>query len=468
MLFVRTLGPMRIATLKWRSHSWLRSFSLLFLLSFPLPAFAGTLSGVVTNGTNGKPVPHADVTLISLAGGMQELTTTQTDAGGHYHFDRSEIGQGPMLVRVNYQNVSYHQAAPPGRNAVDMTVYDAGAPSSAAQVSMRTIIFQPSGQRLLVGEEYVITNNTKPPATYANSKGTFEFAVPDGAQLGQVSASSPGGMPTTQSTIDKSKNHYAIDFPLKPGDTNIRVAYDVPYDPAHTTVRPASLLPAARVMLAAPQGVQISGDGFAPSGSDQGFTLMTRENVPAGTAFGVTLSGTAPTPPPGQGQAADAGQPASGGRDAQAANVQVLSPRLSSFQYIVLGGMGLFFLAGFFFLMRQQRAVPVTPNGAYAVAVPPVASGKKSRARENPAERTAYAPPAASAHVAPGHPVGADPSVRPQDSGRPASSGPMDLADMKETLFRLEFRRQAGTITEQDYAQARSLVEAAIRDFVRG
>jgi len=440
----------------------LRAVLLAALLAVAPAAAAGTLSGVVTNGTNGKPVPHADVTLISLAGGMQELTTTQTDAGGHYHFDRPEIGQGPMLVRVNYQNVSYHQAAPPGREAVDMTVYDAGAPSSAVQVSMRTIIFQPSGQRLLVGEEYVITNNTKPPTAYANSKGTFEFAVPDGAQLGQVSASSPGGMPTTQSTIDKAKNRYAIDFPLKPGDTNIRVAYDIPYDPAHTTVRPASLLPAARVMLAAPQGVQISGDGFAPSGSDQGFTLMTRENVPAGTAFGVTLSGAAPTPPPGQGQAADAGQPPSG-RDAQAANIQVLSPRLSSFQYIVLGGMGLFFLAGFFFLMRQQRAVPATPNGAFAATVPAVSVGKKSRGRENSAERSAYAPPAAAAL-----PVGADPGVRPEGAARPVPSGPMNLEDMKETLFRLEFRRQAGTISEQDYAQARSQVEAAIRDFVRG
>jgi len=443
----------------------LRAVLLAALLAVASSAAAGTLSGVVTNGTTGKPVPRADVTLISLAGGMQELTTTQTGADGRYHFDRSEIGQGPMLIRVTYQNVSYHQAAPPGRDAVDVTVYDAGAPSSAAQVSMRTIIFQPSGQRLLVGEEYVISNNTKPPTTYANSKGTFEFAVPDGAQIGQVSASSPGGMPTTQNTIDKAKNRYAIDFPLKPGDTNIRVAYDVPYDPAHTTVRAATLLPAARVMLAAPQGVQISGDGFAPSGSDQGFTLMTRDNVPGGTAFGVTLSGTAPTPPPGQGQAADAGQPASGGRDAQAANIQVLSPRLSSFQYIVLGGMGLFFLAGFFFLMRQQRAVPATPNGAFAAAVPVVSAAKKSRARENSAERSAYVPPAA------GLPAAAVPppaGVRAEASGHPAPSGPMNLEDMKETLFRLEFRRQAGTISEQDYAQARSQVEAAIRDFVRG
>jgi hypothetical protein len=445
----------------------LRPILVAALLAVVPAASAGTLSGVVTNGTNGKKVAHADVTLISLAGGMQELTTTQTGADGRYSFNRPEIGLGPMLIRVTYQSVSYHQQSPPGRETVDMTVFDAGAPAAAVQISMRTIIFQPNGQRLLVGEEYVITNSAKPPATYSNAKGTFEFAVPDGAQIGQVSASSPGGMPTTQSTIDKSKNRYAIDFPLKPGDSNIRISYDLPYDPARTTVRPANVLPAARMMLAAPQGVQISGDGFSPAGSDQGFTLMTRENVPPGAAFGITLSGSPSAPPPGQGQSAEAGPPSSGRDAAPAAeNIQVLSPRISSFQYIVLGGMGLFFLAGFFFLMRQQRAVTATPNDAFAASVASASAGKKSRARDNSAERPAYATPSAAA-PAPGA-AHAPSAPHAEASAHPAPSGPMNLEDMKETLFRLEFRRQAGTIAEQEYAQARSQVEAAIRAFVRG
>ncbi|HKO05899.1 MAG TPA: carboxypeptidase-like regulatory domain-containing protein [Candidatus Acidoferrales bacterium] len=435
--------------------------ALLFFTLFSLPAAAGTLTGVVTNGTTGKPVPHADVTLISLAGGMQELTTTQTDADGRYRFERPEIGQGPMLIRVTYQKVNYHQAGPPGRDTVDLTVFEANAPATAAHVTMRTIIFQPNGPRLMVGEEFVVENRVAPPATYSNPKGSFEFGIPEGASLGQVSASSPGGMPTTQGTIDKAKNRYAVDFPLKPGETNIRISYDLPYTGDHATLRAATVMPAARAMLAAPVGVQISADGFNPAGNDQGFTLLTREDLAAGANFAVTLSGAASVQAQAQpqGQPPERGQGAGGGGGAPPAeNIQVLPSRISSFQWIVLGGMGLFFLGGFFFLMRQQRAIPVTPNGTFAAAAPPVSAGKKSRARDHSAERSAHAQPAHSAPVAAGI----------EDAGRPAPSGRMNLEELKETLFRLEFRRHAGTITEQEYALERSRVEAAIRDFVRG
>jgi hypothetical protein len=107
--------------------------------------------------------------------------------------------------------------------------------------------------------------------------------------------------------------------------------------------------------------------------------------------------------------------------------------------------MGLFFLAGFFFLMRQQRVVQVTPDGVMSVPLAVAAPATKPRPRQ-----AAAAPPAAG--------VG-------QGS---APSGPLSLDDMKETLFRLEFRRQAGTISDDDYARDRARVEAAIRDFVRG
>src|SRR5208282_3104188 len=130
---------------KWHSHSWLCLAFVLPLLSalFSLPASAGAISGTVTNGSTGKVVPHQDVILISLQGGMQSVATVQTDAQGHFQFNRPEIGLGPMLVRVPYQGVNYHQAAPPGRESVDVSVFEAGAPPSAAQITSRTIIFQP-------------------------------------------------------------------------------------------------------------------------------------------------------------------------------------------------------------------------------------------------------------------------------------------------------------------------------------
>ena len=423
--------------------AFLYCFSLLYLLCAS-SASAGTLSGTVMNATTGKPVARADVILISLQGTMQPVETIKSDNEGHFQFNRPEIGQGPMLIRVPYESVNYHQPAPPGRDSVTVNVYEANAPASAAKLTSRTIIYQPNGNRLLVGEEFLIENSANPPATYANTKGTFEFEIPDGAQLGQVNASGPGGMPVTQGTIDKAKNHYAIDFALKPGKSNVRVSYEMPYEGNKASIRASSAVPVAQVMIAVPGGVQVSADGFAPAGTDQGFTLMTRDNVAAGTSFNVTISGAAVVQPGGPagdvGGGGSGGGAQAGGRDASAAAVTTLSPRLSSFQWIILGGMGLFFLAGFFFLMRQQRVMPAAAAGG-GYAAPPIAMPvpeRKARARD----------------------------VAPASTAAPA--GPMSLDEMKEALFRLEFRRQAGTIAAEDYERDRATVEAAIRDFVRG
>ena len=42
------------------------------------------------------------------------------------------------------------------------------------------------------------------------------------------------------------------------------------------------------------------------------------------------------------------------------------------------------------------------------------------------------------------------------------------LDGLKDKLFRLELRRQAGTISEEEYAQERARAEKVLRDLVRG
>ena len=53
-------------------------------------------------------------------------------------------------------------------------------------------------------------------------------------------------------------------------------------------------------------------------------------------------------------------------------------------------------------------------------------------------------------------------------------TSPMDglvrgsLDELKEKLFRLELRHQAGTISDQDYSNQRTQFEQTLRDLVRG
>jgi hypothetical protein len=428
------------------SRAGLRGFlAAALILGWVSAAAAGTLSGTVHNGTTGKPLAHQDVMLIPLRGDMQPVATVQTDAQGRYSFDRPEVGQGPLLIRVPYRDVNYHQSAPPGRTTVDVEVFDPTAPASAVLVGSQAMIFQPEGAKLRVGVEFLLQNRSNPPATYADSKGTFLFEIPPGAQLGQVSASGPAGMPLTQGTIDKGKNRFAISYPLKPGETNIRIAYDLPYDGNQAAIRAVVVMAAQRVLLAVPVGVQVAGEGFAPAGTEQGFTVFTRENVPAGTTFGVTLSGSAPAPS----QASQAPQGGAMPPAEAAESLQPLAPRLASFQWIVVGGMGLFFLLGFFFLIRQPRAASIAAGGG------PVAGAEIGSAARGKSSRAPAAAAAPSTNAAT--------TLDEIERGVRTS-----LDELKDTLFRLELRHQAGTISEEEYGHERTRIEALLRKFVHG
>ncbi len=55
---------------------------LFVLVLFGSFAFAQSITGIVTNGTIGKPAAGDDVTLIALSQGMQDVGSTKSDAPG--------------------------------------------------------------------------------------------------------------------------------------------------------------------------------------------------------------------------------------------------------------------------------------------------------------------------------------------------------------------------------------------------
>src|SRR6202161_3968210 len=249
-------------------------------------ARAGTVTGIVHNGTNGdKPAAGVDVLLIQLQGGMQTVANTKTDAEGRYHFDNPAIGGGPMLIRAVYRGVFFHQPLPPGTTTVDVTVYEPTTNSSAIQVPLRLLVFQPNGDKLMVGEEYSVQNNSNPPAAYFKQDGNFEFTIPQGAELDQVSTFGPSGMPVKQGTIDKGKGRYAIAYAFQPGQNGVRLSYVVPYAGNHATVRAPSSYDAQRVLLVIPPTMQVSSPGFNAAGTEQGFNVVSRDSMKAGTGF---------------------------------------------------------------------------------------------------------------------------------------------------------------------------------------
>lgn len=409
----------------------LAAVAAVVLLCFAASATAGQVSGVVRNGTTGRPVGGAEVILIQLQGGMQPIATVKTDGFGRFHFVNPALGSAPMLLRVPYRGVLFHTPVPPGTTTADVQVFDPTTDASAIVVTTRAIVLQPKGSNLLVGEEFTIENQTHPPVAFYQASGTFAFNLPKGAQLNQVSAWGPSGMPIIQGTIDKGSGLEAISFAFQPGQSGVRASYTLPYASNQASIQEVSPYLIQQVLLVVPPGVQVSSEGFSPAGTEQGYNIFSRDSVLAGMPIRVTVSGT-----PSPAASADNSENASVNSRAEEGGeaVTTLPARLDSLRWVVVAGFAALFALGVIFLWR--RPPPVTL---------PATQTEPRLARR--AEKGVSAS---------------------NEAGREVESGVrLSLDELKERLFRLELRHQAGTISDEDYARERQRTEKVLRELVK-
>jgi hypothetical protein len=424
--------------IRWRYAALI---AVLFFSS--ATAQAGSASGVVHNGTNSnKPAAGIDVLLIQLQGGMQVVANTKTDSDGRFHFDHPGIGAGPMLIRAVYKGVFFHQPLTPGTSNVDVTVYEPTTNSSAIQIPLRLLVFQPNADKLMVGEEFSVQNNSNPPAAYFKQEGNFEFTIPQGAELDQVSTFGPSGMPVRQGTIDKGKGRYAISYAFQPGQNGVRISYIMPYAGNQAQIRESSTYDAQRVLLVVPPTMQVASAGFNPAGTEQGYNVFSKDSLKAGMGFDVTVSGTAP--PPSDTSASASADQANGHESGSDATIETAPARLDNEKWILLGGLAAIFAVGVGLLLRKPVA-----ELASAPAQQPAPKGRK-------AQRAAQAKA-----------MGASPPPPPPVE-KVTQEVHSNLDNLKDTLLRLELRRQAGTISDAEYALERGRAEQLLRDLVQG
>jgi hypothetical protein len=420
-------------------------------------AQAGTVRGTVINGTTGQPAAGVELTLIQPMGGMQELAHAKSGAQGEFTFDNPNLGAQPMLVRASYRGIHFNSAVPPGTSTVQVDIFEPSKDPKTIEVPSHFVIFQPDGSTLKVAEEYQIENKSQPPHAYYRTEGSFDFALPEEGQLQNVAAAGPAGMPVVQLPIDKKKNRYSIAYAFRPGESTVRYSYEVPYAGNTASLRIPAVYP-GRLLVVAPPSMQVSGDGFAAAGQEQGMNLYLRQDVPAGTLVAVNVSGTAP--PPNVSAGADQGQQ---GRDAQesgaesgGATIQAVPGRLDAMKWPLLGGFVVVF--GVFAYLLSRKTVVAVAGGEAATEAAPAGKAKRPKAQS-----AAAAAPLASSVAAAKAPSNGPASLAEVDAAIGTS-----LDALKESLFRLELRHQAGTISEEDYARERARAEKVLRDLVRG
>ncbi|MGA2429781.1 MAG: carboxypeptidase-like regulatory domain-containing protein [Candidatus Acidiferrum sp.] len=425
-----------------------RLFGLLVALVLAPVGFAqaGTVHGTVKNGTTGKPGAGVEVILIQLQGGMQPVANSKADAQGQFTFDNPALGAQPMLIRAVFHGVNFHQAVPPGKTEVEVEVFDPTQDPKTVTIPSHIVILQPNGSTLIVGEEYSVQNNSNPKQAYFRADGNFEFALPEKAQLQQTAAWGPSGMPVVQATIDKPKNHYAVAFAFRPGESGVRYSYELPYAGNTATVKLPTLYPGAKLLVLAAPSVQVSGEGLEPGGQEQGMTVYGRESLSTNAVFTLNVSGTAP-PPNARGDSDPGSQSQDqqgGGVVASPVTVQQIPGRLDVLKWpLVAGFVGLFALGAI--LLARKPVVAVAGGAPYDAA-----SGSPAKSKKVSASKAA---------------ADAAPSANMAEVDAAVSTS---LDSLKDHIFRLELRRQAGTISEEEYAQERARTEKVLRDLVRG
>ena len=399
-------------------------------------AAAQTLTGTVTNGTTGKPAAGDEVIIINLANGMDVGGSTKADSNGKFSFKITV--PGPHLIRAVHHGVNYHQMAPPGVNTADVQVYDVATKVSELSVTADVLRFQADSGTMQGVRLFVVSNTSSPAKTQMNDHN-FEFYLPAGAKVEQVQARAPNGQPiAAETTPQADKNRYAINFPLRPGETQFQVEFTLPYT-GEIKIDPKPLYPAAHLVIVLPKTMQFTAANSPsyqsmqdPSQGDS--QVEVAQQTKPGQPLGFTLRGQGViTESPGEtaSGAAQQEQPAPGrdNRPGGGLGVPIDAPdALQQYRWPILFGFAVLLAVGGWVVTKRQTTAPAVATSAVS---------RNSR----PAPR----PTAPALAVA-----------------TPAVKSSMLLEALKEELFQLEVEKKQGKITPADYEKAKAALDQTL------
>lgn len=381
--------------------------ALLLFLTYATSSFAAAaLNGTVTNGTTNKPAAGDEVVLIKLAAGMDEIGHTKTDAQGKFSF--SFDNTRPHLVRVMHQGVTYHKPAPPGADSVQVEVYDVSPKVEGVHTVADLMYVQASQGILKIGRVFAVDNTSQPPRTQMNDHN-FEFYLPEGAEIEETAAQTAGGQSVNVApTPQAEKGRYALEFPLRPGQTQFQISYHLPYS-GKATVDPHPIYPLQHFVAILPNSIAFTPvqpgtyDRRQPPDQPDAVAEIAG-NVQPRQKLAFQISGEGVLKGGQEEQASNTGASAnSGPGGGLGAPIDAPDP-LDKYRGFILGGFGVILAGGAIYVVNRSRSV-----------------------------RRATAPAGASSATL--------------------------LGALKDELFQLELEHKQGKISDQEYAQTKAALD---------
>lgn len=328
-----------------------RSCLALAIATGAIPLSAA-VQGTITNGTTGKPQPGVAVILIQPGEtGMTPIGQARSGPDGTFTIDKEPQGANPSLLQASFQGTSYTAMIAPNQpqTGIQIRVFDANPKRDAVSIDRHGILFEPVDDKLTV-REFVFVEN-KGNTTYADSaNGTYRFFVPGDPQDLNVEITAAGGMPLKRSASKAGPpNIYKIDFPFRPGQTQLDITYAYPKtDPL--TFSGNVMHKEGETRLIVPKGFKLEGAGleaFQPEPQTQSPIYGVKPGP-----FKVTITGQRIAPEPEE----DPGQ----------SEVKAARPRIYEKLYPILGISAAMLILGLWLvaLNRSRKNAAAAPASA--------------------------------------------------------------------------------------------------------
>jgi len=303
--------------------------------------------------------------------------------------------------------------------------------------------FQAQGSELQGIRLFAVNNASDPPRTQMSDQ-SFEFYLPDGAQVDQSMAMTAGGQPINSAPVpQKQKNRYAFLFPLRPGETQFQVSYHMPYS-GEASIDPKTLYAAQHFVVVLPKSMQFSpgtGTAFQPMNDPRqaDAVVQVASNTTADQPLAFKISGTGTLAEEGdnsQGGPSPVGGAQTGGavagRDSRPGGglgppIDAPDP-LEKYRWYILGGFGIVLAAGAIYIASRSKTAAVPDFGAADVELTDLPAAPKPK----PADRTALL-----------------------------------LEALKEEIFQLEVEHKQGRISQQEYEKAKAALDQTLERAVK-
>ena len=210
-------------------------FALLFAALLVAPTARGgavEIRGRVLNGTTGTPVGLVKVTIVDPRHGMATEEEIRSDAQGVFAARDLSDEISMFLVQVSHEGVIYTEIVQPAKDTVEVEVkvYETTTSWEDIRVSLPHFMARRSEDTLSIDRIFIVTNRTDPPKTVFGSGAGFKLNIPEERlQITSLFATSLGFPIGVDAHPTESPGVYTIDYPFKPGQTQVGVSFDVAY-----------------------------------------------------------------------------------------------------------------------------------------------------------------------------------------------------------------------------------------------